>query len=145
MSTCNETNWIGARLDFEKTLFFSITWSFNGYTETWRGLQATSQVSHPLRNLRASARLEWCRLWFVKDALIKPCTRLSCKKKIPFFCSDNVPYLWGFRYPPGQFFMQHSQVNQDIDGGPHDQDSVMARPSFRPEPLRKPLECDQFN
>ncbi len=39
--------------------------------------------------------------------------------------------------------MPHSQVNQGVDGGPPDQDPVMASPISRPEPHSKPLDCDQ--
>ncbi len=35
------------------------------------------------------------------------------------------------------------QVNQGVDGGPPDQDPVIASPISRPEPNWKPLECDQ--
>lgn len=38
--------------------------------------------------------------------------------------------------------MPHSQVNQGVDGGPPDQDPVMANPISRPQAHWKP-ECDQ--
>lgn len=39
--------------------------------------------------------------------------------------------------------MTHSQVNKGVDGKPPHHESVMASSIARPEPQRKPLECDQ--
>ncbi len=35
------------------------------------------------------------------------------------------------------------QVNQGVDGGPSNQDPVIASPTARPKPHWKPLDCDQ--
>ncbi len=61
------------------------------------------------------------------------------RKKLASICSDNVLQLWGL------FLSCRTirQVNQSVDGGPPDQDPVMAGPISRPEPHWKPLECDQ--
>ncbi len=39
--------------------------------------------------------------------------------------------------------MPRSQVNKVVDGGPPDQDPVMASPISRPGSHCKPLDCDQ--
>jgi hypothetical protein len=49
-------------------------------------------------------------------------------KKLAYFCTDNVPQLGGLFFPAGQCPMPHSQVKQDVNGGPPDQDHVMASP-----------------
>ena len=122
---------------------------FHSGCETWRGLQATVSRTHCETWWRIGDDLGVLQQGWNRADLFLWRTHESSQvqgypgRKLASFCSHNVPQLWGLVFPAGQCFMPHIQVNQGVDGGPPDQDPVMASPITRPAPHWKPLECDQ--